>query len=307
MGDVMGELVAAAASIGGGAISNQYNRSMATEAADLQRQFAQNAIQWRVEDAKKAGIHPLYALGANTVSYQPTVIGDALGEGVRQAGQHISQTFERPTSDLEKQKHQMDMAMAAASLGESDARRQYYLSMAAKERQQDQITGLGLHQEGAANTGVEGQTANPPGMGVYNLKAAEVVTTKKGRPDMSAGTNPAYEERYVDKSLPMIMPRAEGDSPEEILDGMSWPAYVGLMLRNAREYGPGWLEEFVNSRYFGKRAAGRYVRRHQEKETLGPEKPTPLQLLPGYAKGKARQGREWFRDQTKRWSESERR
>lgn len=39
---------------------------------DLQREFAQNSIQWKVADAKKAGLHPLYALGSNGASYTPT-------------------------------------------------------------------------------------------------------------------------------------------------------------------------------------------------------------------------------------------
>jgi hypothetical protein len=41
----------------------------------LQREFAQNAIQWKVKDAKAAGISPLYALGANTHSYAPVSVG----------------------------------------------------------------------------------------------------------------------------------------------------------------------------------------------------------------------------------------
>lgn len=38
---------------------------------DIQREFAQNSIRWRVEDAKRAGIHPLAALGASGASYSP--------------------------------------------------------------------------------------------------------------------------------------------------------------------------------------------------------------------------------------------
>lgn len=37
-----------------------------------QKEFAQMGIQWRVEDAKKAGIHPLYALGAQTTGFTPS-------------------------------------------------------------------------------------------------------------------------------------------------------------------------------------------------------------------------------------------
>lgn len=38
-----------------------------------QKEFAQSGIQWRVADAKKAGLHPLAALGANTTSYSPSL------------------------------------------------------------------------------------------------------------------------------------------------------------------------------------------------------------------------------------------
>lgn len=57
----------------------------------LQREFAQNAIQWKVADAQKAGIHPLYALGAPTMNYAPQSIGgmDAAGG----MGQDISRAI----------------------------------------------------------------------------------------------------------------------------------------------------------------------------------------------------------------------
>lgn len=39
----------------------------------LQREFAQQGIRWRVEDAKAAGIHPLAAVGASGASYSPAI------------------------------------------------------------------------------------------------------------------------------------------------------------------------------------------------------------------------------------------
>lgn len=39
----------------------------------LQREFAQNGIRWRVEDAKAAGLHPLAALGSAGSSYSPSI------------------------------------------------------------------------------------------------------------------------------------------------------------------------------------------------------------------------------------------
>lgn len=41
----------------------------------LQKDFAQKGIQWKVADAKAAGIHPIFALGANTHSFSPVSVG----------------------------------------------------------------------------------------------------------------------------------------------------------------------------------------------------------------------------------------
>lgn len=40
----------------------------------LQKEFAQNSIQWKVQDAKKAGIHPLAALGASGYTASPSFV-----------------------------------------------------------------------------------------------------------------------------------------------------------------------------------------------------------------------------------------
>lgn len=66
--------------IGGGLVSNAFNSNSTSKInqqnANLQREFAQNSISWRVQDAKNAGIHPLFALGASTVSAQPSFVGN---------------------------------------------------------------------------------------------------------------------------------------------------------------------------------------------------------------------------------------
>lgn len=61
--------------VGGALISSNAQEKQNDKQIELQREFAQNGIQWKVEDAKKAGIHPLYALGAQTVSYSPMSVG----------------------------------------------------------------------------------------------------------------------------------------------------------------------------------------------------------------------------------------
>lgn len=47
---------------------------------DAQREAAQNAVQWRMADAEKAGIHPMYALGMQPVNVSPvSVFGGGVG------------------------------------------------------------------------------------------------------------------------------------------------------------------------------------------------------------------------------------
>lgn len=82
-------LISAGGSLLGGIMGNNTEKKQMR----MQREFAQNAIQWKVKDAEAAGIHPLYALGANTVSYSPIQTG-SLGQGIQQAGQDIGRAVE---------------------------------------------------------------------------------------------------------------------------------------------------------------------------------------------------------------------
>lgn len=87
--------IGAAANLLGGWLSGNKNEEARNVEADRQREFAQSGIQWKVADAEKAGIHPLYALGANTVSYAPQSVGDSnLGTGIAAAGQDISRAMQ---------------------------------------------------------------------------------------------------------------------------------------------------------------------------------------------------------------------
>lgn len=62
-----------------------------------QKTFAQNTIRWKTEDAKRAGIHPLYALGAPTLNY--SAVTSPMGQAVANAGEKLSRSV---SSDYEK-------------------------------------------------------------------------------------------------------------------------------------------------------------------------------------------------------------
>lgn len=107
---IWGAVVSAGSSLLGGLVSDRRNRiegdenreqalSMHRDNIRLQKEFAQQGIRWRVQDAQAAGVHPLYALGAQGASYSPSSVSfagsppDTLGPALADAGQHIGRAI----------------------------------------------------------------------------------------------------------------------------------------------------------------------------------------------------------------------
>lgn len=91
------QLIAAGASLAGGLASHFTGKSAANQQYQHQKEFAKSGIQWKVQDALKAGIHPLYAMGAQTTSYQPTSVGGS-DFGLPDAGQNIGRAIDATRS-----------------------------------------------------------------------------------------------------------------------------------------------------------------------------------------------------------------
>lgn len=88
---IVGALIGAGSSLLGGVMGNQATSQQNQANLQFQRQFAQHGISWKVADAKRAGIHPLAALGsqtsmpyANIAQKDYSFLGD-MGQHVQQA------------------------------------------------------------------------------------------------------------------------------------------------------------------------------------------------------------------------------
>lgn len=123
----LGALISAGSSLLGGFLGKKQadkDRDRAAQQVDIQREFAQKGIQWKVADAKAAGIHPLYALGANTPSFSPTIqatpSGSSMAAGLSQAGQNIgravsaNQTHTQRMMKLAEEKLQSEIELTKA-------------------------------------------------------------------------------------------------------------------------------------------------------------------------------------------------
>lgn len=112
------EPLTAAAVIGGsavlgGIIGDKSAKRAAERNAASQREFAQHGIQWKVEDARRAGISPEFALSGQTASFQPTETGGRTGDLIADAGQNIARAS---LASATKEDREFDALMKAETL-----------------------------------------------------------------------------------------------------------------------------------------------------------------------------------------------
>lgn len=118
----IGSILGGIGSIVGGFLSrdsqqeaNQIARENKEKDIALQREFAQEGIRWKVADAKAAGLHPLYAMGANTVSYAPSSIGIVPEDGLARGLASASQDFGRAIDATRTQDERSEAVTGAAT------------------------------------------------------------------------------------------------------------------------------------------------------------------------------------------------
>lgn len=250
-----GTAIGAGIGLIGGALSNRSSENQAEKGYSAQERSLRNSIRWRVEDAKAAGIHPLYALGAPAMSTSPMMYEDKIGPAVQNMGQAMPDILRGKQSEYETVMQFENYRNMASLTAKNDAEAFYYRALAEvtlqKRNSVNPVPGMGVQHE-------MGQDPKGAGEGIIDLKPAEQISTKAGHPESSAGINPAYQLRMIDKNLPAFMPIAEGDSPEETIGEMSPAAFGGLVLRNTRIFGGQWLQDFIGSRYLGIEPKGEY-------------------------------------------------
>lgn len=86
-----GLALSAGANLLGGLMGSKSTKDANAQNYAMNKEFAQHGISWKVADAKRAGIHPLAAIGAQTNS--PSVAlqaDDSMGQAVSATGMQIA-------------------------------------------------------------------------------------------------------------------------------------------------------------------------------------------------------------------------
>lgn len=192
--------IAAGAALYGGYVSNKNARSQQSQNTALQREFAQNSIQWKTADAKAAGLHPLYAMGSAATPYSPTTYSDSMGPALASAGQSVARgyaanqaqkntdrQYNKSVSDsnfmrrMQQDRMILEQQKLKAEINYTDM---MSASIAARARQagnsQQDLTVDGLSSDLAQD---KGQTQVVP---------KELTPNKPGSPSIEAGENPLW-------------------------------------------------------------------------------------------------------------------
>lgn len=85
-------VIGVGSSLVGGHFADKSAKRAAANNLAQQERFAKEGIQWKVKDAKAAGVSPEYALGASTSSFSPTYTGSEKGSMIADAGQNIARS-----------------------------------------------------------------------------------------------------------------------------------------------------------------------------------------------------------------------
>lgn len=198
---VASALISAGASLLGGMFNRnaqqEFNEQQAKQAAlnmKMQQDFAQHGIKWKVDDARDAGIHPLYALGANTTSYSPVTVGGApdtsLGSAMASAGQDLSRAMDATRSSKERSEA---VASTAAKLQLENAGLQNDLLRVQIAKMRAQV-GPPL----PSGNEVEGIPGQP------QTRAVSLPGNLKVNTDVNESTQDAISKEYGDEGLPQI-------------------------------------------------------------------------------------------------------
>lgn len=132
--------IGAGASLLGGYLGREHQEEQRAKNEALQREFAQNSITWRVADAKKAGIHPLYAMGAPTMSPAVSVQSDPLAASLSSMGQDVSRAVRATSNASEREGGDMLQTLALERAGlQNELLRSQIASINARTSQGGQV------------------------------------------------------------------------------------------------------------------------------------------------------------------------
>ncbi|UDN67877.1 DNA pilot protein [robinz microvirus RP_165] len=212
---MLGALISAGASLAGGLLGN----SAAKRQEKLQREFAQNQLQWKAADAEKAGISKVFAMGAPVSSYSPVSVG-GLGTSVADAGQQIGRAMEA-TTGAKGRAGNLALQIAETQLEglkvDNEIKRASLLSSISTRNQPGQPPGI-TDSETIAIPGQGNALLNVPG-----IKVQKQIAPAGHVPQKSFGVSPEVDMYRTTHGFAPEVPQELGEAQEsQPLSAAQW-------------------------------------------------------------------------------------
>lgn len=248
--------------LGGLANIYQGNKAMRQEEhlaqrnIDYQKEYAQNALQWRINDGKAAGLHPLFSMGAQLPSFTPVAVSDRGSAQSAQGWSDIGRSIGDGAAAYAKWKQ--DRKFDQIEQGVRDGK-----DYTKVHTLQDQImqTEADLREESVTAARLDndirrlelenryqnkaGQIDNPePEMSdAVNYKPDQVIRGSNGQ---TAGTHPAWKKWQLDKDLYIDLPWSDEGVAESLEGAPIWLQAL-IIKRNTAKYGEAWRKRALEA------------------------------------------------------------
>lgn len=251
---VAGAAIGAAGSLAGGLLSTPattdtgFAREMWRKNYEAQKEFAQNGIRWKVDDAKAAGLHPLAALGTGSM-FSPSASAGDVSPGqdyswLSDMGQGIGRAVEAKMTAEERAKNELvnDEVTALKLENMRLQNEQIKLDMASQLARDVSASGHAVRSSGlppampSLRTRADGATIGNimPGQGdstsssLFQINPAEIVASDPTRPHQEAGSVPEVMfARTSDGGYAPIFSQSTQEQYEDDLMGK-----IGWWFRN---------------------------------------------------------------------------
>lgn len=217
-GGALGSVANIAGPLVGGILSNKsqseandLNYQLAQAQLQFQQEYAKNRLQWQVEDAKKAGLHPMVAAGLSPTSFSPVSAGQSglNYDWVSQIGQNLdyaatkAKTTQQQAQAFAFAKASNELTLESLRL-DNDIKRMEIMSMASRLSN----SGPSAPSSGKSGAVVEGQGDS------VKIVPDEVIATGPNS-SVTAGTHPLWTHA---RSGDFVMPVLSGNIADAVTE-----------------------------------------------------------------------------------------
>lgn len=244
LGEILGSVFGAAAADERAEDNRRFQREERERSDALQKEFAQSGITWRVEDAKRAGIHPVFALSGGGAAYAPSAVtvGND-GADFQKMGQDIGRAIDASSSQDSRIQRELQVDMARSQIARNNAEADMFRSTTI--RNYNQVgPGLPLGTDDINVRATGGSTASSTGTaaGAIEVKPSEVTSYAPDAPWLAAGKSVMFKKYKLPGNREWLLPDA--NSASEALESVSESLPITwMMLRENMLHNPNFFSE----------------------------------------------------------------